>query len=172
MKTYIERDLRQLITIKDFESFSSDSSNYVPGESVNCLISTAWPNDVGVFPHNSPKTGFSILEAGYIVFSFCSRITAISQSVWSKSPKTVFFMMFGLAAFLLGIEKREANVKGPVAGKSFLKNMVIAEALKFRHNNGKKKAISIFYRDSKGNEVDLLMVYGADIFPRSKLKPV
>jgi hypothetical protein len=42
--------------------------------------------------------------------------------------------------------------------------MVIVEALKCRLNQGRKSNL-FFYRDAKGNEVDLLMVSGADIFP-------
>ena len=42
--------------------------------------------------------------------------------------------------------------------------MVIAEALKYRLNQGKRSNL-YFYRDSKGNEVDLLLLNGSDIFP-------
>jgi predicted AAA+ superfamily ATPase len=42
--------------------------------------------------------------------------------------------------------------------------MVIAEILKHRLNSGKKSNL-YFYRDSKGNEIDLLLVNGPDIFP-------
>ena len=42
--------------------------------------------------------------------------------------------------------------------------MVVAEALKYRFNQGKRSNL-FFYRDSRGNEVDLLIVSGVDIFP-------
>jgi len=42
--------------------------------------------------------------------------------------------------------------------------MVIIEALKYRFNQGKRSNL-YFYRDSKGNEVDLLLASGSEIFP-------
>lgn len=42
--------------------------------------------------------------------------------------------------------------------------MVVTEALKHRFNQGKKSNL-YFYRDSKGNEVDLLLMDGPDVFP-------
>ena len=42
--------------------------------------------------------------------------------------------------------------------------MVVIEVLKYRFNQGQRSNL-YFYRDSKGNEIDLLLVYGTDIFP-------
>jgi hypothetical protein len=42
--------------------------------------------------------------------------------------------------------------------------MVIAEAIKFRLNKGKRPNI-FFYRDSAGNEVDMIYELGQDLFP-------
>ncbi|MFZ1986722.1 MAG: DUF4143 domain-containing protein [Desulfatitalea sp.] len=47
---------------------------------------------------------------------------------------------------------------------NLFENMVIAEAIKWRYHQGKRSNL-FFYRDSKGNEVDLLLVNGSDIFP-------
>jgi hypothetical protein len=47
---------------------------------------------------------------------------------------------------------------------SLFENLVVAEALKFRFNQGKRSNL-YFYRDAKGNEVDLLLVKGVDMFP-------
>lgn len=64
---------------------------------------------------------------------------------------------------LLGIENKNQISRDPLRGSLF-ENMVIAEVLKFRFNQGKRSNL-YFYRDSKGNEVDLLIVSGSDIFP-------
>ena len=69
----------------------------------------------------------------------------------------------GLAAFLLGIESEKYISKDPLRGSLF-ENLVIAEVLKFRFNQGKRSNL-YFYRDSKGNEIDLLPAMGADLFP-------
>jgi alpha-D-ribose 1-methylphosphonate 5-triphosphate synthase subunit PhnI len=42
--------------------------------------------------------------------------------------------------------------------------MAIVEALKYRYNRGKKNNLC-FYRDSNGNEVDLLLEIGPGRFP-------
>ena len=47
---------------------------------------------------------------------------------------------------------------------NLFENMVISEVLKYRYNQGKRGNL-YFYRDSKGNEVDLLLVGGPDLFP-------
>ena len=69
----------------------------------------------------------------------------------------------GLAAFLLGIENEKQITRDPLRGHLF-ENLVISEALKFRFNQGKRSNLN-FYRDSKGNEVDLLLIHGVDMFP-------
>ena len=69
----------------------------------------------------------------------------------------------GLAAFLINIENEMQIARDPLRGHLF-ENMVIAEALKYRFNQGKKSNL-YFYRDSKGNEVDLLLINGTNVFP-------
>ncbi|MBV5331506.1 DUF4143 domain-containing protein, partial [bacterium] len=43
-------------------------------------------------------------------------------------------------------------------------NMVVMEALKYRYNHGRRNNL-YFYRDSNGNEIDILYTKGQDIFP-------
>jgi predicted AAA+ superfamily ATPase len=69
----------------------------------------------------------------------------------------------GLATFLLGIENEQQLTRHPLRGSLF-ENLVVAEALKHRFNQGKRSHLH-FYRDGKGNEVDLLLVTGATFFP-------
>ena len=47
---------------------------------------------------------------------------------------------------------------------NLFENLAVMETLKFRFNQGKRSNLN-FYRDSKGNEVDLLIEVGPDIFP-------
>lgn len=47
---------------------------------------------------------------------------------------------------------------------NLFENMVVSEALKHRFNQGQRSNF-YFYRDSKGNEVDLVVVSGPDLFP-------
>lgn len=68
-----------------------------------------------------------------------------------------------MAVFVLGIENKKQLSRDPLRGNLF-ENTVIVETLKHRFNSGEKSNL-FFYRDSKGNEVDLLLVNGPDIFP-------
>ena len=102
-----------------------------------------------------------MLEASYVIFLLQPYYKNISKRL-VKSPKLYFFDV-GLATYLLGIENENQISRDPLRGSLF-ENMVIAEALKYRFNEGKRSNL-YFYRDSKGNEVDLLLVNGSDIFP-------
>ena len=117
-------------------------------------------NDAGV-SHTTARNWLSLLEASYIVFLLPPYHKNISKRL-VKSPKLYFYDV-GLASFLLGIENHKQISRDPLRGNLFA-NMVIIEVLKCRFNQGRRSNL-YFYRDSKGNEVDLLMVSGSDIFP-------
>ncbi len=108
-------------------------------------------NDIGV-SHTTAKEWVSILKANYVVFTLEPFFENIGKRLM-KSPK-LYFYDTGLAAFLLGIENQQQVVTHPLYGSLF-ENMVICEFMKYRFNRGKTQNLS-FFRDSKGNEVDLL----------------
>lgn len=158
-ETYIERDLRQLITVKDLTLFQR-FMRLCAGRSGQLLNVSGLANETGI-SHTTAKNWISLLEASYIVFLLQPYHRNISKRL-VKSPKLYFYDV-GLAAFLLGIENEKQMSRDPLRGNLF-ENMVIAEAMKWRYHRGKRSNL-YFYRDSKGNEVDLLLVNGADIFP-------
>ena len=69
----------------------------------------------------------------------------------------------GLASYLIGLENELQVARDPLRGNLF-ENMAIIESLKYRYNRGYKNNLS-FYRDSNGNEVDLIVQSGSDYFP-------
>lgn len=158
-ETYIERDLRQLVTVKDLNLFQR-FIKLCAGRTGQLLNMNSLANDAGI-SHTTARNWLSVLEASFIIFFLQPFHRNISKRL-IKSPK-LFFYDVGLAAFLLGIENANQISRDPLRGNLF-ENMVIAEALKYRMNQGLKSNL-YFYRDSKGNEVDLLMIFGADIFP-------
>ena len=79
-----------------------------------------------------------------------------------KSPK-IYFTDVGLASYLLGIESPALAARDPLIGNLF-ENMVVIEALKARLNAGKEPEL-YFYRDNKGNEVDLLFRQNRQLIP-------
>jgi hypothetical protein len=158
-ETYIERDLRQLVAIKDLNRFQH-FIKLCAGRTGQLLNVNSLANDAGI-SHTTARNWLSVLEASYIIFLLQPYYSNISKRL-VKSPK-LYFYDIGLAAFLLGIENDKQISRDPLRGNLF-ENMVIAETLKHRFNSGKKSNL-YFYRDSKGNEIDLLLVNGPDIFP-------
>ena len=158
-QTYIERDLRQLVAIKDLVRFQR-FIQLCAGRIGQLLNISSLANDAGV-SHTTAGNWITLLEASYVVFRLQPYYRNVSKRL-VKSPKLYFYDV-GLAAFLLGIENDKQVSRDPLRGNLF-ENLVIAEALKHRFNQGKQSNL-YFYRDSKGNEVDLLIVNGSDIFP-------
>lgn len=71
-----------------------------------------------------------------------------------KSSK-IYFTDVGLAAFLLGIHTAEQASRDPLRGNLY-ENLVIADIVKSALNRGIRPEI-YFFRDSHGNEIDLLI---------------
>ncbi len=157
--TYVERDLRQLEAIRDlslFEKFLRLCAGRV-GQLLN-LQNLA--SDAGI-SHTTARTWLTLLEASYIVFLLPPWFANVSRRL-IKSPK-LFFYDIGLASFLLGIETEQQMKRDPLRGNLF-ENLVVIEFLKYRWNRGLRSNLH-FFRDAKGNEVDLLYGVGAEWAP-------
>lgn len=155
--TYVERDLRLLTNVKDlsrFEVFLKLCATRC-GQVVNF---SSLGNDCGV-NHNTIKSWLSILEASYILKLLPPFYSNLGKRL-IKAPK-LYFVDPGLAAFLLGIQRVEHIAAHPLRGALF-ENLVIAELLKNRFNNGKTDNL-YYLRDSKGHEIDVLLDYGSYI---------
>ncbi|MGA7979961.1 MAG: ATP-binding protein, partial [Chromatiaceae bacterium] len=156
VETYVERDVRQLTAIKDlalFERFVRLCAGRV-GQLLNLQ---SLGNDVGI-SHTTARSWLTVLEASYVIFLLQPWHTNISKRQ-IKSPKLYFYDV-GLAAYLLGAENELHVSRHPLRGSLF-ENLVIIEALKYRYHRGKRNNL-YFWRDAKGNEVDLLIENGPD----------
>ena len=159
VETYVQRDIRQLVQIKNialFETFVRLCAGRV-GQLLNLSSLGA---DAGV-THTTAREWINLLEASYIIFQLRPWHANISKRL-IKAPK-LYFYDTGLASYLLGIESEQHIRHHPLRGSLF-ENMVIVEAMKFRFNRGKRSNM-LFYRDSGGHEVDLLLSSGNKLFP-------
>lgn len=159
IETYVERDIRQLVAIKDlilFQRFTTLCAGRV-GQLLNLNSLAA---DCGI-SHQTARNWLTLLEASYIVFRLPPYFANISKRL-VKSPKLYFYDV-GLAAHLLGLESELHVSRDPLRGNLF-ENLAVMEALKYRLHRGRRSNLH-FYRDSNGNEVDLLLNYGPDLFP-------
>jgi predicted AAA+ superfamily ATPase len=156
-QTYVERDVRQLILLKDASLFEK-MLKLLAGRIGQVFDYNSLANDVGV----STKTiqhWISILEASFILFKLPPYYENFGKRV-TKSPK-YYFIDVGLLSYLLGIREASQINRDPLVGQIF-ENLVVLECLKARYNRGDTADI-YFFRDSKGNEVDLLAQSGRQL---------
>lgn len=158
-QTYVERDVRNIIKIKDilqFERFIKLLAGRI-GQIVNYA---SLASDVGVSAITI-KEWISVLEASYLIFKLEPYFENFGKRV-IKSPK-IYFCDTGLACYLLGIESASQLVKDSLYGNLF-ENSVILEILKFRYNEAKDPRL-YFYRNVQGKEVDLILQQGSNLIP-------
>lgn len=154
LNTYVERDLRSLLNIKNlstFERFLKICATQI-GQLTNY---SRLANDCGVTV-NTIKEWLSLLEASYIIFQLQPHFENFRKRL-TKSSK-LYFCDVGLACYLLGISDVSHVQTHPLRGELF-ENFVVCEFLKNRFNHAKSNNL-YFFRDHVGNEVDLLLDYG------------
>jgi len=149
-QTYIERDVRQLIELKDVSLFEK-FIKLLAGRVGQLMDYQALSNAVGVSAKTT-KQWLSVLEASYVVVKLPPYFENFGKRV-VKSPK-YFFTDVGLLAYLLGLETPSQVLRDPLLGSIF-ENLVVIEVLKQRYNSG-YDANLYFFRDSNGSEIDLL----------------
>ncbi|MCR4964111.1 MAG: ATP-binding protein [Bacteroidales bacterium] len=148
--TYIERDLHQLINVKNLSLFQLFIRLCAGRVGAECNYS-ALASETGV---SAPtlREWMSILEASYILYKLPPYYSNISKRL-VKTPK-VYFFDTGILCFLLGIENPNQLATHPLRGAIF-ENLVVMEFVKSRLNEGKLPNL-FFYRDSRGTEIDLV----------------
>lgn len=150
-QTYVERDVRQLIQLKDavlFEKFMK----LVAGRVGQLINHTSLAGDVGV-DIKTIQHWLSILEASFLIFRLPPHHENFGKRV-RKAPK-IYFTDTGLLCYLLGLEEPAQVARDPLVGHLF-ENLVVLEALKARFNSARTPNLS-FFRDARGNELDLIL---------------
>ncbi len=117
-------------------------------------------NDLGI-SSTTVKSWLSILEASFIVFQLQPFFMNIKKRL-IRSPK-VYFTDVGLATYLLGIKSVDQVERDPLRGGLY-ENLIVSEIIKNAYNKGIKPEV-YFYRDSHGNEVDLLIRNDGKLIP-------
>jgi len=154
VKTYLERDVRNLLQIKDIMQFQV-FLKLCAGRIGSLFNASELSGEVGVSV-NTIKSWLSVLQASYIIKLLPPFYENISKRL-TKTPK-LYFYDTGLACYLLDIETEQQLSRDKMRGHLF-ENFVIMEALKERYNHGKESNL-FFYRDSNDVEVDLLLKKG------------
>jgi predicted AAA+ superfamily ATPase len=153
-ETYLERDLRQLILVKDLHLFQK-FIRLCAGRIGNLFNASSISSEVGISVP-TVKSWISVLEASYIATLVYPYHPNVNKR-FIKSPKLYFYDV-GLASYLMGIEKGDHINTYPLRGALF-ENMVLMELIKFRYNQGLDPNI-FFYRDSQHHEIDFILNWG------------
>jgi hypothetical protein len=159
ISTYVERDVRQMINIRDLSAFQRFLKMCAAriGQLLNLSSLAA---DCGI-THNTASAWISVLEASYIIFLLRPHFINFNKRL-VKAPKLYFFDT-GLASWLLGIREHQQLAFHAQRGSLF-ENLVVTEFIKGRFNKGQQADLH-FWRDSKGLEVDLLLDDGKTLKP-------
>lgn len=156
---YIERDVRQMLKIQDLDSFQR-FVRLCAGRTGQLLNLSSLATECGI-THNTAKAWISVLEASYLVFLLRPHHVNFNKRL-VKMPKLYFYDV-GLVSWLLGIRTDEQMMTHPLRGSIF-ETFVISELVKSRFNRGEHSNL-YFWRDSNGNEVDIVFEEGAKLMP-------
>ena len=159
IKTYVERDVRQIVNVKDLSSFHS-FIKLCAGRVGSTINREGLSNEVGV-SQNTIKNWLSILEASYVVFQLQPYHKNFGKRI-IKAPK-LYFLDVGLVSYLLGIESTKQMSYDKLRGNIF-ENLVVLEILKYQYNMGKDANI-YFFRDSHHVEVDIILQVHDKLIP-------
>lgn len=159
VRTYIERDVRDLTQVGDLNSFYKFLVSVASrtGEILN-YASIALDAGVSV---NTIKNWISILEASNIIYLLEPyNNSELKRAV--KNPK-IYFLDTGLCSYLCKWSTYETLMDSSISGH-YLETFVISELIKNYRNLNENIGL-YFYRDKDGKEIDLVLYKDETLFP-------
>ena len=160
VRTYIERDVRELSDVGDSVKFSRFMTA-VAASTGQLLNLASLARDVGISQPTAERW-LSILIASNIVYLLEPYSNHITKRA-IKTPK-LYFLDTGLAAYLTKWNSKEVLKHGAMAG-AFFESFVISEIIKSYYNKGVINPPLYFYRDKDMNEIDLLIEKDGILYP-------
>ena len=160
VKTYIEKDVRQLVNIADELKFMK----FLTALAARCgelLNFNAIANEVEI-SIDTVKRWISILQTSGIIFLLEPYSNNILKRV-VKSPK-IYFHDTGLICYLTRWTTPEVLKNGAKAGNIF-ENFVVSEIMKTHLNAGKTISSIYYYRDKDKKEIDLIIEKDGVLYP-------
>lgn len=160
LRTYIERDVREITEIGDTVKFSKFMVA-VAAMTGNLLNLASLARDVGISQPTAERW-LSILVASNIVYL----LQPYSNNITKRAVKTpkVYFLDTGLAAYLTKWNTVDVLKNGAMAG-AFFESFVVSEIIKSYYNKGILEPPIYFYRDKEMNEIDLIIEDAGILYP-------
>ena len=159
IQTYIERDVRLLKNIGDYNAFIQ-FTRLCAGRVGQLLNYASLASDAGISP-NTARSWLSILESSFILYRLLPYYRNFNKRL-VKSSK-LYFYDTGVACSLLGIRDADQINLHYLKGALF-ENLVINEFIKRSFHRGENRQ-PFFWQDSRGREIDCLLVDGEEITP-------
>lgn len=157
VKTYLEKDVRDLLNVKNMMLFTK-FMKLCAARVGSIFNATEVANEVGV-DKKTINHWLSVLQASYLITLLPPYFENITKRL-VKSPK-LYFNDPGLACYLLDIESPKQLDRDKMRGNIF-ENYIVMEVIKHRYNQGLEGGV-FFYRDSNQNEVDILLKQEGEI---------
>ncbi len=159
LRTYVERDVRQLSNIQDLRSFETFVARCAARHAQE-LNMAALARDSGV-SQPTIKTWTGVLEASYLALVLRPYLENFGKRI-VRSPK-LYYLDSALACALTRQPSAGAALAGSMGGALF-EGLVVSEAYKVFALRG-QPADLYFWRSHDGLEVDLLIRIGVRLYP-------
>lgn len=161
MQTYLERDIRDLITVKDENKFLKFISCTAARTSQEVNL-TDMGRDVEIDRKTADGWLSILVTSGLVYLLYPYSGNTIKRIV--KRPK-LYFMDTGLACYLSLWNNPRALELSAMAG-AFFENYVISEIIKGYANQGLNVRNRLcYYRDNNGKEIDLMILENGKLYP-------
>lgn len=154
IRTYLERDVRNLKNIENLSTFQHFIA-LCAGRIGQVLNLTSLGDDCGITT-NTVISWLGLLESSYIVFRLQPHYKNFSKRL-IKSPK-LYFYDTGLACFLLGITSEKQLLTHYLRGNLF-ESFILSELMKHQVHKDRRPGL-YFWRDSQGHEIDAVIEQG------------
>lgn len=155
--TYLERDIRQIINLKNLDSFQRFLG--LCAGSIGQTVDYVKLGGVCGISHTTAREWLNILEASHVVYRLKPYFSNIKKRL-IKTPK-LYFGDTGLACRLLGTSS-PSQLKTHYAYGFLFENLVLLELLKWNHNTRSDWNFS-FFRTYEGLEVDIIIDRGGHL---------
>lgn len=159
IRTYVERDVRQIKNITDlivFERFL----HLLAGRNGQELNASALSVESGV-DVKTVQSWIGVLESSFIIYLLKPYHKNFNKTI-VKRPK-LYFYDSSLVCYLLRIRTISHVTSHPLRGSIF-EGMVLTELVKTRLNAGLE--VDLFYwRDKTGHEIDAILDQGKTVLP-------
>lgn len=159
LRTYIERDLREVMQVSDLRSFER-FMRLAAAHTGQDLNLTGLASDVGI-TQQTAKRWLAALEISYLATTLAPHHASYRKRL-RKRPR-LHFLDTGLVCYLLDIRDAATLERHPLRGAIF-ESFVVSELIKSfaaRRRDGPL----YFWRDATGHEVDVLIDTGGRVIP-------